>query len=117
MCRSRRVAYRVHFVCVPCRFSTKHWWDEVAHPCPRCRVPMVNAGHDFAAPPRRDASGWVAVAAVLQAGLRYDGFEPCGCGQVPRFRPRTGAQVRQRRRLSVRRNVPLAEALADPDAG
>jgi len=80
---------------------------------------MVLAGHDFAAPRRRDASGWAAVAAVLAAGLRYDGFETCGCGREPKFRPRTSAQVRQRRRLAVRRGVAIADVLAarDPYGG
>ncbi len=76
---------------------------------------MVFAGHDFAAPPRRDGSGWAAVAAVLAAGLRYEGFEPCGCGREPSFRPRTAAQVRARRRVARREGVPEAEALAARD--
>ncbi|GAA1630606.1 hypothetical protein GCM10009828_068210 [Actinoplanes couchii] len=57
----------------------------------------------------------MAVAAVLQAGLRYEGFEPCGCGRDPKSRPRTSAQVRQRRRLAARRDIPLAEALEARD--
>lgn len=76
---------------------------------------MVLAGHDFAAPKRRDSSGWAAVAAVLAAGLRYEGFETCGCGREPKFRPRTSAQVRQRRRLAARRGVALADVLAARD--
>jgi hypothetical protein len=76
---------------------------------------MVFAGHDFAAPRRRDTSGWVAVAAVLAEGLRYEGFETCGCGPEPKFRPRTSAQVRQRRRLAVRRGVAIADMLAARD--
>ena len=76
---------------------------------------MVLAGHDFAAPRRRDTSGWAAVAAVLAAGLRYEGFQICGCGREPKFRPRTSAQVRQRRRLAVRRGVPIADMLAARD--
>lgn len=80
-----------------------------------CRVPMVFAGHDFAAPRRRNTSGWTAAAAVLAAGLRYEGFETCGCGREPKFRPRTSAQVRQRRRLAARRGVPIAAMLASRD--
>ncbi|SDS53737.1 hypothetical protein [Actinoplanes derwentensis] len=114
MCDSKTI-YRVHYVCVPCRRSSKLPGDGLDHPCPQCRVPMVNAGHDFAAPRRRDLSGWRAVAAVVGAGLRYEGFEACGCGREPQFRPRTSAQVRQRRRLAVRRDVPLVEALAARD--
>ncbi len=107
--------YRVHYVCVPCRSSAKQPWDGVAHPCPRCRERMVPAGHDFAAPRRRDTSGWKAVAAVLGEGLRYEGFQTCGCGREPKFRPRTSAQVRLRRRLATRRAVPMATMLAARD--
>ncbi|BCJ47741.1 hypothetical protein GCM10010168_21000 [Actinoplanes ianthinogenes] len=104
-----------HYVCVPCRRSSKLPWDAVEHPCPQCRVPMVLAGPDFAAPRRRNASGWAAVAAVLAEGLLYDGFEPCGCGHDPKFRPRTRAQVRERRRLAARRGVTLAFLLGARD--
>jgi hypothetical protein len=76
---------------------------------------MVFAGHDFAAPRRRDDSGWAVVAAVLAAGLRYEGFETCGCGRKPKFRPRTKADVRARRRVAERMGVPESEALAARD--
>jgi hypothetical protein len=76
---------------------------------------MLLAGHDFAAPRRHDKSGWAAVAAVLAAGLRYDGFETCGCSRDPEFRPRTAAQVRQRLRLADRTGVGIAAALAARD--
>ncbi|WP_436534860.1 hypothetical protein [Actinoplanes sp. HUAS TT8] len=115
MCRYAEVFYKVHYVCVPCRRSSKLPWDAVEHPCPRCRVPMVFAGHDFAAPRHRNTSGWVAVAAVLAAGLRYEGFQTCGCGRDPKFRPRTSAQVRRRLRLAERRGIPVAAALAARD--
>ncbi|GAA4605240.1 hypothetical protein BJY16_005309 [Actinoplanes octamycinicus] len=115
MCRYSQTFYRVHYVCVACRRSSKQPWDDLPHPCPQCRVPMVLAGHDFAAPRRRDTSGWRAVAAVLAEGLRYDGFEMCGCGREPKFRPRTSAQVRRRRRLAARSGVPLADLLATRD--
>ncbi|GAB1824012.1 hypothetical protein [Herbidospora sp. RD11066] len=94
MCTYAVVAYKVHYVCVPCRQSHKLPWDGAVHLCTRCRAPMVNAGHDFAAPRKDRASAWAAVAAVLAAGLRYDGFETCGCGREPKPRPRTKAQVR-----------------------
>jgi hypothetical protein len=76
---------------------------------------MVSAGHDFAASPRRDGSGWTAVAAVLGAGLAYEGFEPCGCGREPKSRPRTAAQVRARRRIARREGLPDADALGARD--
>lgn len=61
------------------------------HRCPRCSGPMACAGHDFAPPRRRDTKAWTVVAAVLNAGLRYEGRELCGCGKEPKFRPRTGS--------------------------
>ncbi|WP_211244128.1 hypothetical protein [Actinospica robiniae] len=115
MCRYAETPYKVHYVCLPCRSTSKHPWDGANHLCPRCRNPMIFAGHDFSAPRRRDASGWTAVAAVLTAGLRYEGFETCGCSRDPEFRPRTSAQVRQRRRLATRRGIPEADLLASRD--
>jgi DNA-directed RNA polymerase subunit RPC12/RpoP len=115
MCRYAQTVYKVHYVCVPCRRSHKYPWDGAEHRCPSCRQPMVFAGHDFATPQRRDGSGWAAVAAVLGAGLRYEGFTVCGCSREPRFRPRTSAQVRMRRRVATRVGVPEAEALAARD--
>jgi hypothetical protein len=76
---------------------------------------MIFAGHDFAAPRRHDKSGWAAVAAVLEAGLRYEGFETCGCSREPKFRPRTSAQVRERRRLADRTGIDVAVLLAARD--
>jgi hypothetical protein len=72
---------------------------------------MLFAGHDFAAP-RKTNRNWAAVAAVLRAGLRYEGFEPCGCGREPKYRPRTSAQVRARRRIAARKGLTDTEALA-----
>lgn len=115
MCRYAETPYKVHYVCVPCRRCSKHRWDGAQHLCPSCRTPMFFAGHDFAAPRRRDDSGWAAVTAVLTAGLRYEGFGTCGCSREPKFRPHTNAQVRQRRRLATRNRVPIAEALAARD--
>ncbi|MFD8496653.1 hypothetical protein [Amycolatopsis sp. NPDC059657] len=111
MCRYAESTYKVHYVCVACRKSHKYAWDGAEHPCPSCRRPLVYAGHDFAAPRRRNDSGWAAVKAVLEAGLKYEGFETCGCGQEPKSRPRTSAQVRRRRRLAERLGLPEAEAL------
>ncbi|WP_212735488.1 hypothetical protein [Herbidospora galbida] len=89
------MTYKVHYVCVPCRQSHKLPWDGAEHLCTRCRTPMTYAGHDFAAPRRRRSGEWAAVAAVLAAGLRYEGFETCGCGRDPKPRPRTRAQLRR----------------------
>ncbi|MEW2356719.1 hypothetical protein [Spirillospora sp. NPDC029432] len=116
MCTYAEVTYKVHYVCVPCRQSRKLPWDGAEHLCTTCRAPMIFAGHDFAAPRRRDDRRWAAVAAVLQAGLRYEGFEPCGCGREPKYRPRTSAEVRARRRVASRKGLTESEALALRDA-
>ena len=81
------------------------------------RLPMLFAAHGFAAHRWRDDSGWVAVIAVLMltAGLRYEGFETCRCSREPKFRPRTSAQLRQRRRLAARNGLPIADTLAARD--
>ncbi|WP_309051398.1 hypothetical protein [Streptomyces sp.] len=101
----------MHYACVPCRVSFKRLPRAAGHPCPRCARPMVCAGRDFAAPRRRDRKAWSVVGVVLAAGLRYEGFEACGCGREPKFRPRTRAQVRARRVVAARTGVPLAEVL------
>jgi hypothetical protein len=117
MCRYAQVIYKVHYVCVPCRQSHKFLWDGAEHLCLRCRTPMASAGHDFAAPRKTDDRRWSAVAAVLDAGLRYDGFQTCGCAREPKYRPRNRAQVRARLRVGARRGLSDAEALSlrDPD--
>ncbi|MEU4775054.1 hypothetical protein [Micromonospora sp. NPDC023644] len=115
MCRYAEITYKVHYVCVSCRRSHKYAWDDAKHLCTSCRQPMVFAGHDFAAPRRRNDSGWAAVAAVLGAGLRYEGFQVCGCSREPKYRPRTRAQVRSRRRVAGRLGLSEAAALAARD--
>jgi hypothetical protein len=115
MCRYAETIYKVNYVCVPCRRSNKYVWDGAEHLCTSCRQSMYFAGHDFAAPPRRDGSGWAAVAAVLAAGLSYEGFEMCGCGRDPKYRPRTSTQVRARLRIAERQGVSVTDALAARD--
>ena len=122
---------RMHYVCLPCRKSFKYYpgprvlgyqpetpgaCDE--HLCPQCRRPLINAGHDFAPPRRTDKAGWKVVAAVLTAGLWYEGWDLCGCGRDPKFRPRTNAELRARCRLAVRTGIPDRRMLsaADPYA-
>ncbi|WP_211258708.1 hypothetical protein [Spirillospora albida] len=117
MCTYAEVTYKVHYVCVPCRQSFKYAWDGAEHLCTRCRAPMVFAGHDFAAPRKTDDSGWTAVEAVLGAGLKYEGFQTCGCGREPKYRPRTSAEVRVRRRVAARAGLGEADALALRDPG
>ncbi|GGR83195.1 hypothetical protein [Streptomyces rubiginosohelvolus] len=116
MCFYAMVHYKLHYACVPCRVSFKRLpLDSGAPLCPNCGRVLVCAGHDFAPPPRRDTDAWSAVAAVLGAGLRYEGLEPCGFGKRPRFRPRTGAEVRARLAVAARTGVPVAEVLARRD--
>ncbi|MEV7685871.1 hypothetical protein ACFW1F_26725 [Streptomyces bungoensis] len=57
------------------------------------------------------------MSAVLDAGLRYEGREPCGCGKERKFRPRTRAQLRARRIAAARTGVPLADLLGRADPG
>ncbi len=78
-------------------------------PGARLRGPRLRAS------PRRDTDAWSAVAAVLGAGLRYEGLEPCGCGKRPRFRPRTGAGGPGPPGRGGPHRVPVAEALARRD--
>lgn len=117
MCDNRDHRYRTHYVCPACRISQKQWTptshDSRTEPprCPRCSTGMHNAGHDFAAPRQHDSAGWSVVAAVLAAGLRYDGYESCGCGREPKFRPRTRAELRAHLDHATRHSLALAEAL------
>lgn len=115
MCHYAEKSYKPHHVCVACRVSFKLYAGPGGRPCPRCSAPMLRAGRDFAAPRRRDAKAWSVVAAVLAAGLAYEGFEPCGCGRKPAYRPRTRAQLRARRAVAARTGAPLAEVLARVD--
>jgi DNA-directed RNA polymerase subunit RPC12/RpoP len=108
-------SYKLHYACVACRVAFKQHPGLTEHRCPRCSKSMVCAGHDFAAPRRRDTKAWTVVAAVLNARLRYEGREPCGCGKEPKFRPRTRAQLRARRIAAARTGTPLAEMLGRPD--
>ncbi|MGW5103829.1 hypothetical protein [Streptomyces sp. NPDC004100] len=116
MCTYAFVHYKPHYACVACRISFKRHPRAAGHTCPRCAGPLLCAGHDFAAPRRSNRKAWSVVAVVLNAGLRYEGFEPCGCGRDPKFRPRTRAQVRVRRVVAARTGTPLVRLLgrADP---
>ncbi|MFB7285946.1 hypothetical protein [Actinacidiphila glaucinigra] len=55
------------------------------------------------------------MAAVLGEGLRYEGRSACGCGKEPEYRPRTRAELRQRRIVAARYGLPLSETLSRPD--
>ncbi|MFI0960063.1 deoxyxylulose-5-phosphate synthase [Streptomyces sp. NPDC021080] len=98
MCRYA-TSYKPHFVCLACRASFKQSPLPLReHPCPHCRTPMVDAGFDLAVPRRGNNSAWKALEATLRAGLT---FHSCGC-DGPGYRPRSTAEVRERRRAAKR---------------
>ncbi|MFF0015266.1 hypothetical protein [Streptomyces sp. NPDC005374] len=115
MCHYAETSHKLHYACVSCRVAFKRHPARGGHRCPDCSQPMTCAGHDFAAPRRRNVKAWTVVATVLAAGLRYEGFEPCGCGREPKFRPRTRAQLRARRAAAARTGIPLADMLQRRD--
>ncbi|MGW5355201.1 hypothetical protein ACWERV_32365 [Streptomyces sp. NPDC004031] len=114
MCFYAVAHYKLHYVCLACRVSFKRHGGAN---CPSCGREMLCAGHDFAAPRRRDVRGWSVVSVVLHAGLRYEGLSGCGCAKEPEYRPRTRAEVRVRRTVAAREGTPLAEVLARPEPG
>lgn len=117
MCFYATTFYKPHYVCVPCRVSAKRWVGASGVTlCPRCAEPMACVGRDFAAPRRVDRRAWSVVAAVVAAGLRYDGRTPCGCAKEPKYRPRTRAELRARRQLAAREGIPLPDALSRRDS-
>lgn len=114
MCVYAVTPYKLHYACVSCRVAFKrHPADEGReHTCPNCAGPLLCAGHDFAAPPRRDSRAWSVVAAVLAEGLRYEGRSACGCVREPKPRPRTRAELRSARAAAERAGLRLADVLA-----
>jgi hypothetical protein len=107
--------YKLHYACVSCRISFKRHPSPTGHACPRCTGPLRCAGHDFAAPRRSNRKAWSVVAVVLAAGLRYEGFQPCGCAREPEYRPRTRAQLRARRIAAARSGTLLKQLLRQAD--
>jgi hypothetical protein len=76
---------RQRWVCLTCR---KMFRPYLAHgpeaqrlaervtACPQCRLPMRAVGRYFQ-PPRREAvAQWRKVAALLDAGVTFDGYQP-----------------------------------------
>jgi hypothetical protein len=114
MCRYAFTPGKLHFACVRCRITFKRHpppADAAPHTCPRCSRATQCAGRDFAAPRRADVKAWAVVAELLEAGLRFEGFEPCGCGREPKARPRTRRELVGFRVEAARLGVPLRELL------
>ncbi|MGI5350756.1 hypothetical protein ACQEU8_21640 [Streptomyces sp. CA-250714] len=65
-------------------------------------------------PPRRDRDGWRALAAVLDAGLRFHATCAC-CNDGPGHRPRTMREVRECLEVADRTGLPLAKVLTMPE--
>jgi len=106
--------YKTHYVCPPCRWAVKRQPRRDGEAVPKCALclrPMIDAGRDLAVPRRTDKAGWRALAAVLESGVY---FHSCGCGG-PGFRPRTPAQVRERRAAADRLGVPPARTMVRPE--
>ncbi|MFI1396137.1 deoxyxylulose-5-phosphate synthase [Streptomyces sp. NPDC020681] len=105
---------RHHFVCLPCRASFKKEPDYArvrTDLCPRCGGQLLNAGSALAVPRRRDVSGWRALSAVLNAGLRFR----MGCCSGPGYRPRTLGEVKERLAYAERTGLSPARSLARHD--
>jgi len=66
--------YKLHYVCVPCRRSTKRSWrDGAVNKCPECGRRMVLMGRDFKPPRRTDVDGWRQVQEWTQSGKQFWG--------------------------------------------
>lgn len=107
---------KTSFVCLPCRASYKQPYAEPyagadERRCPRCAEPLIHAGSAFAPPRRRDTAGWRVLSVLLNAGIRF--HKSC-CGG-PGYRPRTLAEVRERRAYAKTTGEPLARALVRRD--
>lgn len=73
--------YKTHYVCLPCRHTAKYL-PRTNPRCPSCRQPMLDLGHDFKVPCRRDHNQWRKVGILVAAGIT---FHSCGCsGPGPR---------------------------------
>lgn len=52
---------------------------------------------------------------MLGEGLRYEGRPVGGCGEEPKYRPRTRAELRVQRIVVARDGLGLSEMLSRPD--
>lgn len=104
MCRYSDPHYRTSFVCLPCRHVAQYdtFHDGPVHPCPLCRVPMVNMGRDFKAPRKSADPQWEKLRILVASGVRFDS---CGC-DGPGPRPRTLGDAR-RDDFDVRHGQPV----------
>lgn len=66
--------YKLYYVCVSCRRSTKRpWRGEAITKCPECAEPMAAMGRDFKPPRRTDIAGWREVEGWVQVGTQFWG--------------------------------------------
>ncbi|GGL45351.1 hypothetical protein GCM10011588_70090 [Nocardia jinanensis] len=101
-----------------CRTPQKRWnrrpaadpYSGIGYGCPRCGNEIHCAGPNFAALTRSDKPEWPDAAAILTAGPRFHGYEPCGCGREPKYPPRTRAELRARSIHAARHASPPAAA-------
>lgn len=103
MCRYSAAVHPVptSLVCLTCRIAVSQIPFRGPGPtCGRCAGPLIDAGRDFAAPPRRDVRQWRKVALLLEAGVRFDS---CGCAG-PGRRPGTLADAKMWQRDVARRD-------------
>ncbi|MGW7293078.1 hypothetical protein ACWGIB_11925 [Streptomyces xiamenensis] len=103
---------RRHFICLPCRAAYKTL-PPADRPCVcrRCGGELIDAGQDLAVPKRRDAAGWRALGAVLNAGITFHSR----CCEGPGWRPRHPREIRERLAAARQTGVPVRTALITED--
>ena len=88
---SERSSTSIAFVCLPCRRSFKKRVryplpDEA--PCPECGAGAIHVSTKFKPPPRLKDDQWKKVAALLNAGYRFEsvnGKYPKTLAELPEF--------------------------------
>jgi len=72
-CFDCRVAFKRRATENPSTGSAHQAEAEISHSCPNCDHRMAFLGRNFAAPPKQDASGWLAAKKLWESGYRYSG--------------------------------------------
>jgi DNA-directed RNA polymerase subunit RPC12/RpoP len=65
--------YKLHYVCLSCRRSTKRPWTKEIVKCPECAQPMALMGRDFKPPRRSSDQGWREVGDFVEEGRQFWG--------------------------------------------